>query len=246
MQRIIVIVIIVSCLLCTSVAIADVINGSFENGLTGWDTSLDYYGRGTDLIHNPLPAEQVVPYTIVPPSSIVSNAGGLEPVDGTDVGKILCVQGPWGFTYANKQYEYYAPTITLSQNIQMSAGDKLTGFMSFGTNEFLSAYTDRSYVSINNQTILSLNIQAALDLNIFSDIISGRQTPWVYWSWTAPATGLYTLSLNVAGDDEINSWAFFDNIEYHSVPEPSTVTLLGFGIVMMVISWRIAQAHRKV
>ncbi len=242
MKRIIVIIIIVSCLLCTSVALADVINGSFEDGLTGWDASLDYYASlwtesgNTGLLHNPLPEDQIVPYTTHPPS-VVSDAGSLEPVDGSYVGYIYCAEAKGGFGFVVD----YDPTVILSQSVQMSAGDKLTGFMSFQTSEVLGVFGDRSYVSINNQTILSLDIQDALDLNINSGMLgSDAQTPWVYWSWTAPAAGLYTLSLNVTGDDQMNSWAFFDNIEYHSVPEPSTIALLGLGIVMLVIIRRIA------
>lgn len=236
---------IVFCLL-TSVASATIINGGFENGLTGWNVSLDYYADGDGgRLHNPLPKEEVFHFMRRPPS-VVTDLGGLESVEGNYAGRIYNDQGIEVFFIDGKEYEYNIPTVTLSQNVQMSVGDKLTGFMSFGTGDW-PGYADRSYVSINNVPILSLDLQDAYDLSILPEG-RDRLTPWVYWSWTAPKTELYTLSLNVSGDDDLDSWAYFDNIqqEHVSIPEPSAAILLGLGIVTLFVSMSIVQAHRKV
>jgi hypothetical protein len=50
--------------------------------------------------------------------------------------------------------------------------------------------------------------------------------PWQQWQFIAPADGSYHLSLNVFGDDDRSSAAYFDNIQVTSVPEPSTCGLL--------------------
>ena len=229
---------IVFCLLFTPVAAATVVNGSFETGLTGWTASLDYYVQNNegDLLHNPYPKEEIEHYTLRPPSTskINSNYSPLEPVDGSYAAEIWALQGG-----PDTGGDYMLETVTLSQNISMSAGDKLTGFMAFGTCEWDGYFSDRGYVSINDTTVLSLDIQDALDLNIKPLPEVGPPlplTPWVYWYWIAPEAGDYTLSLNVKGDNEISSYALFDNIQYHSVPEPSTTILLGLGIVTLLVS----------
>jgi hypothetical protein len=205
--------------LLSTVSHADVINGSFENGLTGWTASAEYY--------QPAPGE------ILPTSPFVSVTNSpifLTPVDGEYVAIILT---PEGYSLASKT--------SLSQNVLMSKGDVLSGFMAFETIDN-PIFPDKGFVSINGTSIFTLDIQDAWDWNIGNTDFRDKATPWLPWSWTAPTAGNYTLSLNVSGDSELGSWAYFDNIK---VPEPSTVALLDFGIVMLFVSRRIVQAHRK-
>ncbi len=67
-----IIAIIASFLLYSSIAFADVITGSFENGLTGWNASLDYYlhDLNGNFHHDLFPEKEIWLYTSYPPASV--------------------------------------------------------------------------------------------------------------------------------------------------------------------------------
>ncbi|HEB72086.1 MAG TPA: PEP-CTERM sorting domain-containing protein, partial [Nitrospirae bacterium] len=56
-------------------------------------------------------------------------------------------------------------------------------------------------------------------------------TEWMQWSWAAPTTGTYTISMGILNDVDGNfpSWALFDG--FTAVPEPSILLLLGSGLL---------------
>ncbi len=76
-------------------------------------------------------------------------------------------------------------------------------------------------------------------------VIGGSSVTSIEYNFKADHLyGLHMLDITDANKDQtIATFSFPDLV---SVPEPSTLALLGFGIVMLVISRRIAQAHRKV
>jgi hypothetical protein len=81
----------------------------------------------------------------------------LYPLDGNYAAEIFNPQSH-GLLYVVNGIVYspfgFTPIYTLSQSVQMSAGDRLSGFMAFGTYELFSGHADSSYISINGNSII--------------------------------------------------------------------------------------------
>jgi hypothetical protein len=57
--------------------------------------------------------------------------------------------------------------------------------------------------------------------------------PWTLWSWQATAPGTYKIELGTLGTPGIggSSRSLFDFKESSSIPEPTTMLLLGLGLM---------------
>lgn len=136
------------------------------------------------------------------------------------------------------------PTDTiLTQNVVLSLGDIVSGWMAIDA--YLSSYTyaDSDYAEVRilqNSTVLfskTLTVdQLKNDLSLLN---------WQFWSWTAPAAGTYTLELRAMDDTTetglMTWWGLFDGITITAsvVPEPSVGVALISGLVMAMALGRL-------
>jgi|GEM_PF-2344715 len=143
------------------------------------------------------------------------------------------------------------PTDTiLTQNVVLSLGDIVSGWMAIDA--YLSSYTyaDSDYAAVRilqNSTVLfskTLTVdQLKNDLSLLN---------WQFWSWTAPAAGTYTLELRAMDDTTetglMTWWGLFDGITITAsvVPEPSVGVALISGLVMAMALGRLGHLTDRI
>ncbi len=181
---------------------ATLVNGSFEDGLSGWLVTQD----------RPNPSNEAL--SVYDPSFAV------------DGNRFLSLQA------ANNPEDPAYGYISVSQDLDLLAGDVVSGYSAFRTIDIYPANYDMGWVSIGSETVWSLDISEVYDK--YGGIENGEsRSDWEFWSWTAPSNGTYRLSLNQRGDDQQSSWSYYDGIRVRSasIPEPATVLLLGLGLI---------------
>ncbi|RLC36509.1 hypothetical protein DRH29_04410 [candidate division Kazan bacterium] len=123
--------------------------------------------------------------------------------------------GTLGSVYEPKEGDYFAVLhagagegvyTLIRQTVNLHAGQKLAGWAAFDAKDYLP-YDDDSAVVIVSGGPLATPWQKAVH-----DVGNCGETPWQYWSWTAPADGTYTLELKVRNveDNALPSSALFD------------------------------------
>ncbi|MCX6764457.1 MAG: hypothetical protein NTU58_01990 [Candidatus Nealsonbacteria bacterium] len=92
-----------------------------------------------------------------------------------------------------------------SQQITLSAGEKLEGWAAFDAKDYLPFDDDAAVVVVSGGSITPWSASVAGTGNY-------GETPWTHWSFTAPSAGVYTLELKVenVGDGILPSSALFD------------------------------------
>ncbi len=115
------------------------------------------------------------------------------------------------------------------QDVTLITGQRLEGWAAFDSQEdpIEGLFNDWAEVDIfDGQTLVAQPWYA--DAAGTGYYTSG---PWTYWSWTAPADGIYRLAYGVAnyGDNSFPSNALFDA---RAIPEPGTMALLLMGLPM--------------
>ena len=114
---------------------------------------------------------------------------------------------------------------TISQAIELDAGDVLTGYAQFYAMDYLP-YNDTSFVSIGGVTLFARDV---------ANTGQSNNTGPVKFSYTAATAGVYQLVAGVAniGDNlnasRLNVWDFAI-ANANQVPEPGSVALFGLGL----------------
>jgi hypothetical protein len=130
--------------------------------------------------------------------------------------------------------------ISLSQQFDLNQGDIVTGWSFFFNGDYEAQ--DSAWVKLldSNGSLLATpwreNSGSQPDRD-FNSIPYQTGTPWTQWSWQAPDSGLYTLSLGMTTSEDNNfaSYGGFDHIFVTpfnapiAVPEPTTTALLIIG-----------------
>ena len=209
---------------------APILNGSFETGdLTGWNITVDlsFMTVGDEPVDfEELPFDFFDGFPSFKPQ--VFEHHFYDPVDG---GYYAELQGTIG---SSNDFEGYltdgAGTITLTQEVTLQAGDLITGATALFTRDYPPYDTDRAFVTVSGahgtDEIIKVSVRDAFGETWLTASDGPAQSAWVPWSWRAPLSGTYTLTLGNRMDDQEDSYAAFDDIRVQSVPEPSTLWLL--------------------
>lgn len=215
------------------------INGSFEDGLAGWDLSVSGFG-----VHNPFyvdspphPAIDLwsVPFIRDTLASQVEAATRFNPVDGAKAGLIDNVQRPLVhfFTLPDGRpggWQQVSYTLSLSQTFDLPDGGTISGWSRFWTADWLPFDNDFASVTVNGTEVWKNSV--AHVVGILPGV--GGIGPWEPWSTTV-GPGQYTISLNVGGDDQAGAVGVFDAIRVGAVPDAgSTVALLALSLLGII------------
>lgn len=222
------------------------VSDGFETGdLSTWHVSIEgatyYNGDGDfqdDVNHLPISIFEATPICAscgITPSIVSDNYHSA--VQGE---RYLEIPGnshsEFPFSQGGKTYvaDLSGSTISVSMDLAMDTGDMLSGWMALYTTDYPPHNSDRAFVELSGAGVRYQPMQLAV-MEAWGDDwgeaieAEPHATPWTYWSWTAPTSGIFTLSLNNYMDDQEASFASYDAIElYHSVPEPALVLLLVF------------------
>jgi hypothetical protein len=115
---------------------------------------------------------------------------------------------------------------TLTQSLQLDAGDVLTGSADFHAADYLP-YNDDAYVSINGVNLFFSSVSTVGDYG---------DSGWQMFTYVVPTAGTYVLQAGVANhpdnglSSQLNVASFAVN-GVSDVPEPASVALLGLGML---------------
>jgi hypothetical protein len=207
------------------VARADFVNGGFEtSNFTGWTT------LGNTTVVGALG-------TITPPQgnfqAAVSNSSGVDAK--TTLASFL------GITAAQLQSTVPSggnPTdgSGIKQTVSVNAGDTLSFQWNFLTNEAPgdSTFNDTGFVTITPSANPAQTLASTLSSLVAGSDGFTSQTGFKTFSFTFPTSGSFTIGVGAVNvtDTAVQSALLVDNFQItEAVPEPSTLLLLGAGVV---------------
>jgi hypothetical protein len=220
-------------LLATAASFAlPVVNGSFEDGLNGWTLDVKLgHSLGGPVLRTRSFEERIIDVTQGNRAYADTTAQGGS-VDGSIAARVQSAEiSEFSLFSADGEFvEGFMGTYTvfLYQDIYLNAGDMLAGAARFMTGENNPIYADFGRVSVGDTSVWDFTLK---DLPSESSLILDPQGPWETWRFAAPSKGVYRLKLEVYQDDEITSWAYFDDIRVFNVADGgATGGLLLFGL----------------
>jgi len=213
------------------------VNGSFEDGLSGW--TLDTRLEGGGVIVNRRAFEQLILDTsqIHHASARTTSRGGA--TDGLVAAEIQSAEySEFNLFSETGDFleQYFGPyTVFLYQDITLTAGDILSGSAKFQTGETLPEFADYARVTVDDSSVWQFGIS---DLPSDGGSLLEREGPWQTWQFIAPSDGTYRLKLELFQDDELMSWGFFDGIRASAnVPDATaTAGLFAIGLMGLVLA----------
>jgi hypothetical protein len=135
--------------------------------------------------------------------------------------------------------------------MSLRAGSTVSGWTALYTEDYPPFNSDRAFVTVSSSSVNDQPIQISVKDAYGEAWDTGgtgpESSPWTYWAWTAPRTGLYTVSLNNYMDDQEESVAAFDGIQvYRTVPEPPTMLLMGAALSLILGFWSMRRSGTSV
>lgn len=219
------------------VAAVPLINGSFEDGLTGWELSVG--GRFHIFQYASPPYDPIdpfdVPFVKNTLEAQVTPSSSYGVIDGSRAGVINNIQskfehaiiGPDGRPARWVEHSY---TLLLSQTFDVPEGGIISGWGRLWTEDFPPYNSDKAFVTIDGVEVWKNSVEDVVKNYIGAPTLG----PWEQWSATL-GPGQHTIALGVSGDTEKYSTGFFDAIRVSAVPEGGcTAVLLAlsfFGII---------------
>lgn len=222
-----------TCGALTSGAVAPA-NGSFEAGsFAGW--SLQISRGNSSYEERNLAAGTAHKFSAwQPPSSTAPSYGAIDQNQFALLGTLA------GGNFASHR----SYNISLSQQFDLNQGDIVSGWSFFFNGDYEAQ--DSAWVKFHagDGSVVATpwrensGSQAARD---FNSTPYQTATPWTQWSWQAPETGIYTLSLGMTTSDDNNfaSYGGFDHIFVTPlnapavVPEPTAAVLIALGAALV-------------
>lgn len=246
---------------------AAIINGGFQDGLTGWEAIGDYrvetssFGNGT-----PEGTSQVFLSTAFNEVVDVNENGneirGGNAVPVTFVSGFNNLEGFLGLStfFGDKSLDdlAYSEPIegsAIKQTFRASAGEKLSFSWNFLTEESTeqAARDDSTYPEFNDFAFVTIQSDYSSELFSLADTIStfsdsatsfGKETGFRTFSYTIPTEGDYTLGIGVVdvGEPTRISGLLIDN----AVAVPETDSTLGtLGMLFLGGCWTVAVHKRR-
>jgi hypothetical protein len=212
-------------LLSTTTVPADILNGSFEDGLTGWTI-----GIGSSYIRGdyPYPASTIdrAQWNIYEDSVDGIFSAGRECPTGEEMGFI----GP-----DNEVYSIICREFTLSQVVELQQGEILSGWGRYSFYNRVELFTfgnGNSRVTVGQETVWIHNINPNIPHDGDPNYGWARyDTGWEQWQYTVPTSGYYTIEIFLGSNlPWCGAEARFDG--FTVVPEPTSCALIQtFGLV---------------
>ncbi len=220
-----------------------IFNGSFEDGLNGWELNwegLEVYPG--DYAGQPPPPEYPYPGCTVPsntmftyntPVSAMAREGQrILQLDVSDDGSAVW-QMPDGRTY----FFVAAEALTFSQTFEAAAGASVTGRAAYWTRCPLRMPGDPVH---GDASILvdGIEVWHASPLTLEPPEVTGgaQDSGWDQWIHPLTGEGEHTITIRIAQGCQDTSRASFDAITL--VPEPTTLSLLSLGSLVLAIRSR--------
>lgn len=202
------------------------INGSFEDGVTGWELRLD--GSFSSLYYLDGPQEPIdpfdIPFVIEKLSSQVFSSPYYDPLDGGKVGVINNVQskGDYLFTYNGRTLRWTpnSYTIMVGQTFDVPEDTIISGWGRLQTWDF-PPYQDKAFVTIDGVEIWKNSVEDVVKNYIGTSTLG----PWDQWS-AKLGPGQHTIVLGATGDTDKDSIGIFDGIRTSAVPDSGCTGVL--------------------
>lgn len=249
---------------------AAILNGGFEDDLTGWEAIGDYkvetstFGsgtvEGTSQVFLSTASNEVIDIDNNGNEIVGGDAAPVTFISGLDS---LNLEGFLNLStflgdesLANLATAEPIEGSAIKQTFTAAAGETLSFSWNFLTNESTgqAAVNDFTYPDFND--FVFATIQSASESKVFSiaDTISNfsnsstsfdNETGFNTFSYTIPTTGSYTLGIGVVdvGEPTRVSGLLVDKVE--AVPETSSTTISALGMLLLGAWWRVSVLRRR-
>lgn len=249
---------------------AAILNGGFEDGLTGWEAIGDYKVETSVFGTEPVEGSSQAFLSTAFNEVVGLDESGTETLGGkvvptTFISNFAEAESLEGFlgtsTFLGDQSFDRLATATpiegsaLKQTFTAAAGDTVSFSWNFLTNESSdrAAVDDYTYPDFNDFAFASIQSDSGSQWFRLADTVAGlnpsstsfdSETGFRTFSYTIPTAGNYTLGIGVVDVGEATriSGLLVDNVE--AVPEPNS-TVGTLGLLFLGASWMVTASRKS-
>lgn len=221
---------------------AGFVNAGFETGnFTGWQTAGDTSVQGTIFGINPVGGSYQALLTTLPSGS----GDALQSYSGTPSASASALNAFLGATLPANAAGPATEGSAIKQTVTLTAGESISFWYNYLTNEDAGSGHDYSFVSINGSiTTLADSASTLVPATPDGNGNFSQQTKYQQFTLIAPTAGSYTIGVGVVdtGDTFGNSGLLVDNFAppAAAVPAPSGLALFASAILpgLGYVGWR--------